>query len=162
MNVLPKRFGKYGLELHPEKTRLINFNTPDDRGSDDSPNSFDLLGFTHYWGKTRKGEWLIKHKTSKKRLNSGLKSIGNWLKIYRHSPMDIQHKMLVRKLRGHYAYFGISNNYRCLNTIKDRVYKLWKFWLGKRSQRAFMSWEKVEKVKARYPLPQPRITVKLW
>lgn len=162
MNVLPKRFGKYGLELHPEKTRLINFNTPDDRGSDDSPNSFDLLGFTHYWGKTRKGEWLIKHKTSKKRLNSGLKSIGNWLKIYRHSPMDIQHKMLVRKLRGHYAYFGISNNYRCLNTIKDRVYKLWKFWLGKRSQRAFMSWEKFEKVKARYPLPQPRITVKLW
>jgi len=162
MKVLPKRFGKYDLELHPEKTRLINFNTPDDKGHDDSSNSFDLLGFTHYWGKTRKGEWLIKHKTSKKRLNRGLQSIGNWIKVYRHSPMDTQHKMLIRKLRGHYAYFGISNNYRCLSQIRDRVYELWRFWLSRRSQKAHISWEKFQKVKTRYPLPQPRITVKLW
>jgi RNA-directed DNA polymerase len=162
MDVLPKRFGKYGLELHPEKTRLINFNEPKGNDTQNLPQSFDLLGFTHYWGKTRKGEWMVKHKTSKKRLNRGIKSVGNWLKENRHAPLKEQHKTLSLKLKGHYAYYGVSNNFHCLATFRDKVIEIWRKWLGRRSQKGNLSWEKFQRIKTRYSLPTPTIMVKIW
>ena len=121
MDVLPKRFGKYGLTLHPDKTRLIPFRRPprkadrwskDDR--DDRPGTFDLLGFTHYWGRTRRGGWAVMRKTASKRLSRAVRSIAQWCREHRHRPICEQHAKLSQKVRGHYAYYGITGNVRAL------------------------------------------------
>ena len=107
LEVLPKRFGKYGLALHPEKTRLVAFQQPrrgvdPDDGDGSGPDSFDLLGFTHYWGRSRKGNWVVKCKTAKGRLSRALQRISEWCRLHRHRPVIEQWKMLSSKLRGHY------------------------------------------------------------
>jgi hypothetical protein len=109
--VLPKRFGKYGLALHPDKTRLFDFRSP---ARTREPGTFQFLGFTHYWGKSRQGHSVIKRKTAKDRLARTLMRMEQWCKKYRHLPMLMQHRALNQKLRGHYGYFGITGNFRCL------------------------------------------------
>ena len=106
LEVLSKRFGKYGLALPPEKTRLVAFQQPrrgvdPDDGDGSGPDSFDLLGFTHYWGLSRKGGWVVKRKTAKGRLSRAVKRIGEWCRLHRHRPVIEQWKMLSSKLRGH-------------------------------------------------------------
>jgi group II intron reverse transcriptase/maturase len=111
MDVLPKRFGKYGLTLHPEKTRLIEFKPPTDRRKPTGlPRTFDLLGFTHHWARSRKGSWVVKRQTSSKRLTRGLQAITDWCRRHRHLPIHEQHQKLSQKLRGHCAYYGITGN----------------------------------------------------
>ena len=109
-----QRFEKYGLKLHPEKTRLLPFARPETVGPDgkgpDEPGTFDFLGFTHYWGKSWKGHWVIKRKTATQRLRRTLKALGHWCRINRHRGMFDQFRELVRKLAGHYAYYGITGN----------------------------------------------------
>ena len=108
--VLPKRFGKYGLNLHPTKTRLIPLARPSlrqegSKGTAEQENStFDFLGFTHYWGKTRKGGYAVKRKTARKRLSRGLKAINQWMQSHLHRPMRDQWEKLTQKLQGHFAY----------------------------------------------------------
>jgi len=100
MEVLPKRFGKYGLTLHPDKTRLIPFRRPSHKaGGDggngtDRPGTFDLLGFTHYWGRTRRGGWAVMRQTASKRLSRAVRSIAQWCRAHRHSPVGEQHATL--------------------------------------------------------------------
>ncbi len=112
--VLPKRFGRFGLALHPEKTRMLRFERPGSRrrsdDSDDEPRSgsFDFLGFTHYWALSRKGHWVVKQKTAKSRFSRAMRSINLWCRKARHWPLSNQSKMLGSKLRGHYGYFGIT------------------------------------------------------
>jgi len=163
--VLPKRFAKYGLTLHPEKTRLVDFRRPDrrpvpspDNGDARSrPDTFDLLGFTHYWAKSRKGYWVVKQKTAADRLRRSIKRIAMWCRRYRHEPVREQWKALRRKLLGHFAYFGITGNYQALHNFHIRVIGVWRKWLSRRSQRAWMSREKMERLLKRYPLPLPRL-----
>ena len=109
LRVLPKRFGKYGLTIHPDKTRLVAFGQL--RGAQgNKPETFDFLGFTHYWGKSRRGKWMVKTKTARQRLSRGLKRIAEWCRRNRHLPVAQQHQELCRKLRGHYAYYGFTGN----------------------------------------------------
>jgi group II intron reverse transcriptase/maturase len=164
MEVLPKRFGKYGLALHPEKTRLVEFRRPDRRPPKDHggagggrPGTFDLLGFTHYWGLSRKGRWVVKRKTARDRFSRALKRVADWCRQNRHQPVHEQQQALARKLLGHFGYFGITGNYEALHRFREGVSCAWRKWLDRRSNRARMSWDKMGQLLQRYPLPQPRI-----
>jgi RNA-directed DNA polymerase len=172
IDVIPKRLQKYGLTIHPEKTKLIRFKRPPygtDTDNDNKPDTFDLLGFTFYWDKSRKGKWVIKQKTSSKRIRRVLKSINTWLKENRHMKAAKQHEKLSEKLNGHYNYYGITFNGKSLSKVKDRIQTLWQKWLNRRSQRNRMTYGKFNLLLKRYPLPKPviihsiyRRTAKLW
>jgi group II intron reverse transcriptase/maturase len=152
--VLPKRFGRYGLELHPDKTRLVPFQRPE-RG--ERPGTFDFLGFTHYWGKGRKGGWVVKRKTMGKRLSRALKRISAWCREHRHDPIKEQHKELSQKMKGHYGAYGITGNGRALIIYWHRVQALWQKWLSRRSQRAKITWERFKQLLKIFFLPRPQV-----
>lgn len=156
---LPERFGRFGLKLHPTKTTLLRFKPPRER---EPRGAFDFLGFTHYWGKSRLGRWSIQRKTAKSRMRRALTALRAWCRKHRHLRIVDQHAALSRKLRGHYAYFGITGNVRTLRRLRFHVERLWVKWLGRRSQRGRIAWDKVELplLLGRFPLPQPRIVVR--
>jgi len=161
MDALPKRFGKYGLALHPDKTRLILFRPSaphKDRlgkGGDAEPGSFDLLGFTHYWGWSRRGNAVIQRKTAKGRFRRALQRITEWCREVRHRPIPEQHEQLVRKLRGHYGYYGITGNRYALSRFLFEVERIWRKWLSTRSWRARRNWDWFRGLLRRHPLPTP-------
>lgn len=162
MNVLPKRFEKFGLTLHPEKTRMLDFRRPRNRkgpDDDDGPGSFDFLGFTHYWGRSRKGIWVVTRKSAGKRITRALHRIKDWCRANRHLSIREQWQTLGSKLKGHYAYYGITGNYRCLQQFRYEVSRLWKKWLCRRSNKAMrtLDWENFGKLLKRYPLPPARV-----
>lgn len=155
-DVLPKRFAKYGLTLHPTKTRLTPFQRPkwtDKHGE----GNFDFLGFTHYWGKSRKGSWVIRRKTASKRLQSRLRAITDWCRKNRHETIRDQHQTLTLKLNGHYQYYGITGNFRCLANYLFCVRQTWFKWLNRRSQKKSLTWDQFAQILEKLPLPQPRI-----
>ncbi|MEO6323043.1 MAG: reverse transcriptase domain-containing protein [Thermoanaerobaculia bacterium] len=160
VDVLPKRFGKYGLTLHPEKTRLIPFRRPDllagPKGRDGGtrPGTFDLLGFTHLWRRTRRGAWAIQRKTAKSRLTRALKRITEWCRRNRHLAVSEQREALTRKLKGHYQYYGVTWNLRMLKRFRYELILIWWKWLGRRSQRANMAWAVFQNLLLRHPLPE--------
>lgn len=159
-DVLGKRFDKYGLRLHAEKTRLVRFEKPDDREPPESGSgtaSFDLLGFTHFWGKSRKGAWVVKKKTAKDRFSRTLKRISEWCRANRHLPIKQQHAALVRKLRGHDAYFGVTGNARALSALRPLVRRIWHRWLARRSWKSAWTWSRMNTLLARLPLPPARV-----
>jgi group II intron reverse transcriptase/maturase len=153
--VLPKRFGKYGLALHPDKTRLVPFGAPQDpKGSGSGKGgSFDFLGFTHHWAKSRNGYWVIKRKTSGSRFSRAIQRMGEWMRRHRHLPVPEQHRTLSSKLKGHFAYYGITGNSKALGRFRYEVVRLWRKWLSRRSQRAWIEWPKMARLLERYPLP---------
>jgi group II intron reverse transcriptase/maturase len=153
--VLAKRFAKYGLTLHPEKTKLIDFRRP--TGNGEGPGSFDMLGFTHFWGRSQKGNWVVQRKTTRSRFGRALQRVAEWCRKNRHRPMREQHSTLVAKVRGHYGYFGITGNSRALGRFWHEVKRVWRKWLGRRSQRRQMTWERFALLVGRYPLPWPRV-----
>lgn len=166
--VLPKRFARYGLRLHPRKTRLVEFRHPQrsDRsgpaggGGSGSPDprragTFDFLGFTHYWGRSRRGYWVILRRTARGRLSRSLRAINGWCRAHRHWSLSAQQATLSKKVQGHYAYYGLTGNYRLLAAFYEGVQRRWRRWLGRRSQRGRLSWEAYVRLLARYPLPRP-------
>lgn len=161
--VLPKRCAKYGLQLHPDKTRVVRFTRPpyskqgQRRQQATSPETFEFLGFTHYWGRSRQGNWVVKRKTAAPRFTRSLKQIAQWCRSHRHHKVAWQHQQLGQKLRGHYAYYGITGNLRALQTFRLEVERVWRKWLHRRSQRKGMVWERFARVRERYPLPAARI-----
>jgi len=163
LEVLPKRFGRYGLTLHPDKTRLIPFQRPPyratgkggDRGH--RPGTFDLLGFTHYWGRSWRGFWVVMRQTASKRLSRAVQGIAQWCRRNRHLPVRVQHTMLSQKVRGHYAYYGITNNGRALAGFLDTVQRCWRKWLDRRNRQREMHWDRFNRLLQRYPLPPPKI-----
>ena len=158
LDVLPKRFGKYGLTLHPDKTRLVPFHRPDrDDGDDDRPGTFDLLGFTHHWGLSRNGKWVVKKRTAKDRFNRTLRRIAEWCHTHRHDGVEVQQRALARKLSGHYAYFGVTSNYAALARLVHEVEAIWRKWLSRRSQKGALDWNAMHRLLERYPLPRPRV-----
>jgi group II intron reverse transcriptase/maturase len=160
-DVLFKRLEKYGLHAHTKKTRLVKFKRPRAGGSKDRTNgTFDFLGFTHYLGKSRKGNWLVKRRTSRKRLRRAITRLVTWCKCNRHLPVKEQWQALNQKLRGYYQYFGIRLNYDCIYWVYYQLRMAWKKWLGERSQKGYITWAKYEKILARFPLLRPRIVQK--
>jgi len=161
-SVLPKRFGKYGLTLHPDKTRLVEFRRPDRRPPDEGgagrPGTFDLLGFTHYWGRSRNGKWTVKRKTARGRFTRALKRITEWCRWNRHVAVGEQQKALALKLRGHFGYFGITGNFDALHRFYEQVRRVWCKWLSRRSHKAYIPLDVMDRLLQRYPLPRPRIT----
>jgi RNA-directed DNA polymerase len=160
--VLPKRFGKYGLTLHPDKTRLIAFRRPrkadgGDGRRADLPGTFDLLGFTHYWGRTWRGGWAVMRKTATTRLSRAVRSIAQWCRAHRHLPVGEQHAQLSQKVRGHYAYYGITGNMRMLQEFLCAVHRAWRKWLDRRNRQREMTWDRFNRLLRHYLLPPPRI-----
>ena len=153
-DVLPKRFGRYGLKIHPEKTRLVRFNKPNDKGdSSGQPESFDLLGFTHHWGRSLRGNWVVKRKTSASRMSRGLRAINQWCRTHMHEPLAGQQQALSQKIRGHCAYYGITGNSSCLSAFRLWVVRTWRRWLSRRNRERGMTWDRFNQLLARYPLP---------
>jgi RNA-directed DNA polymerase len=163
LDVLPKRFGKYGLTLHPDKTRLVPFQRPTPApadpgsGGNSQPGSFDLLGFTHYWGRSRQGYWVVKRQTAQDRLSRALTRIAQWCRLHRHQPLAEQHQTLVQKLRGHFAYYGITGNGPALWQFREAVKRIWWKWLSRRRRRGFLSWHVFERLLKRYALPNATV-----
>lgn len=157
LDVLPKRFGKYGLSLHPDKTRVVPFRRPDRVDSGNGPGTFDFLGFTHYWGMSRKGNWVVMKRTAGDRFSRTLRHIRDWCRTHRHEDVETQHRTLSRKLNGHYAYYGVTSNSDALARLRQEVVLAWRKWLSRRSQRGHLSWAKMTRLLERYPLPPPRI-----
>ena len=159
LDVLPKRFGRYGLRLHPEKTRLIRFHRPPRRSdhkrppSDRAPGTFELLGFAHYWGLSRKGYWVVKRKTAPSRLTRALRTIARWCRLHRHRPVAEQHHTLCRKLRGDFAYYGITSNVLALDRFRYEVTRIWRKWLSRRRRDGTIPWPRFHRLLERYPLP---------
>jgi RNA-directed DNA polymerase len=152
LDVLPKRFGKYGLTLHPDKTRLVRFSRP--RNGDDEPGSFNLLGFTHIWARSLRGYWVIKQRTAKERMRRALTAVAVWCRNNRHRSIKEQHAVLSAKLRGHYGYFGITGNSLALQRFHFRVRQIWQKWLARRSTKG-MAWERFNALLELRPLPLP-------
>jgi RNA-directed DNA polymerase len=157
--VLPKRFARFKMTIHSEKSKLVDFRSPRWRRKTQTSNhTFDFLGFTHYWGKSRNGNWVIKRKTSSKRMRRTLKSIWQWCHENRHWSLPEQHRILSSKLRGHYNYYGIRGNFKMLEVIYEGVETCWKRWLGRRSRDDSLTWDKYRyDILNIFPLPTPKI-----
>jgi RNA-directed DNA polymerase len=155
--VLPKRFERFGLRIHPEKSRMVQFSRPYWRKGKGT-GSFAFLGFTHYWAKTLGGGWAIKRKTLGKRLSRFLSGIAEWCKANRHEPIGEQYRILSAKLRGHYQYYGVRGNFKMLEVAYEHAQQVWKRWLARRNSKDRMSWADFEaKVLEFFKLPKPRI-----
>ena len=158
--VLPKRLARFGLSIHPEKTQLVDFRRPAGkahRPREERPGTFELLGFVHYWGRSRRGYGVVKRKTAVRRQSRALREIRQWCRRYRHLSLGEQCRQLGTKLRGHYAYYGINGNFRALASFLRQVRRAWRYWLNRRSQNGRMPWKRFLRLEERYTLPRPRI-----
>ena len=160
MDVLPKRFAKYGLTLHPEKTRLLEFGRyamGKAKRQGRKPDTFAFLGLTHICAQSRKGTFTVHVRTMSKRLRRGLNEIAQWCQAHRHEPVDQQQKTLNAKLRGHNQYCGRPTNYRGILKFYRGVQHIWRRWLSRRTRGGPISWEKYNAILRRHPLLSPRI-----
>jgi group II intron reverse transcriptase/maturase len=159
LDTLGERLGRYGLTLHPDKTRFIDFR-PERRGGthpDCREPPFDFLGFTHTWVKSRKGRNVVRQTTAKNRLARSLQVVSEWCRRNRHQPIQMQHARLSAKLRGHYAYYGITGNARQIRRFARQTIKTWRKWLARRTRSKRLPWERFGAFLKRHPLPPPRI-----
>jgi group II intron reverse transcriptase/maturase len=162
-DVLGKRLGRFGLTLHPDKTRLLPFRRPSaDQQAGKGSATFDFLGFTLHMGRARTGRWMMWCKTRSARLRRSIRAVAEWCRRYRHLPVKVQHTALARRLRGHYNYFGVSGNFHRLLLFVHAVKQYWLKWLRRRSNRTRLTSERFTALLERYPLPRPRITVRIW
>ena len=166
LEMLRQRMAAHGLTLHPDKTRLVPFARPRNgakaKGKSGSPGTFDFLGFTIQWTEGRGGKWRLGMKTRKARLKKALKAIGDWCRRHRHKSLKEQHAALSRRLRGHFNYFGVNGNYRSMSHFLNEAQRLWRKWLDRRSQRGRMTWNRFRAYLKAFPLPEPKIRVRIW
>jgi hypothetical protein len=158
--VLGKRVGRFGLALHPEKTRMVDFRFKRPGGMRHpatQATTFDFLGFTHVWGKSNRGRNVVYQRTAKARYARSLRAVHGWCKKYRHRPLPEQHARLSRMMSGHYAYYGITGNGRRLRWYAHQVERIWRTWLSRRSRGIGLRWGRYEQLLRRHPLPRPRI-----
>lgn len=152
-NTLPKRMGKYGLTIHPQKSKLIRFS-PNGKSK---PPTFDFLGFTHYWSKSQKGNWVVKRKTRQKKMQAIIQKLKDTCKIHKHEKLKEQSKILKSKLRGLYQYFGIRGNFNSINRMYQIAIYAWFKWLNRRSQRKSYTWKGYWELLKYFKLPKPKI-----
>ncbi len=159
---LRQRMGAYGLTLHPAKTRLLRFDPPADLAGGKGSATFDFLGFTLHWQRTRRGTWRVGCRTRRARLHRAMHRAAEWCRGHRHDPVKEQRATLSRKLVGHYNYFGVNGNLAALRCLYYQVVRTWRKWLDRRSQTARMTWKRFTELLRANPLPQPRIAVRIW
>lgn len=161
LRVLDKRFAKYGLSLHPEKTRLIAFGRfaapQTGRYGGEKPATFDFLGFTHICARSRRGRFTIQVRTMRKRCQRSLKQVSTWCRSHRHDLVAEQCEVLNSKLRGHYQYYGRPTNYQSLWKYYRRVRGIWRKWLNRRTRGKTLPWHTYEQLLRRHPLLRPYI-----
>jgi len=161
LDVLGKRLGKYGLQLHPDKTRMVDFrfrdSVPHDGGAPTMATTFDFLGFTHVWVRSRKGNAVVRRQTAKARLARAISGIDQQCRAMRHWLLREQHQRLCRMLKGHYAYYGITGNFERLASLYEQARRNWRKWLSRRSNNSPVGWVAFERVLEHLPLPRPRI-----
>jgi group II intron reverse transcriptase/maturase len=162
MKVLSQRLGRFGLSPHPEKTRLLPFGRPPRGGSGKKGVTFDFLGFTFYWRRTRHGSWGPHLRTRRSRLRRSITAVAEWCRRHRHDPVKEQRDGLKRRLVGHYNYYGVNGNFASLAAFKHYAARAWFKWLRRRGDRHKLTWERFQKILDVFPLPQPRIRVQLW
>jgi len=159
LRALGERCAEYGLSLHPEKTRLVPFQRPPrppgGGGADREhrPGTFDFLGFTHCWARSRRGNWHVRRKTACGRMRRAIKAVGMWCNRHRHWRVADQHRYLSRVVVGHCQYYGITGNSISIGRFRQEVQTAWRTWLNRRCQRAKMTWARFSKLSKRYPLP---------
>jgi group II intron reverse transcriptase/maturase len=157
---LRERFAQFGLELHPDKTRLIEFGRFADRNrrgrGDGKPETFDFLGFTHACGKTRRGKFAVLRQTMRKRWQAKLREVRTELRRRLHDPLPEQGAYLRSVLLGHNRYYGVPRNGPSLGAFRNEITRLWRASLMRRSQTGFVSWERMARYISRW-LPTPRI-----
>jgi RNA-directed DNA polymerase len=163
MEVLPKRMSKYGLTVHPEKTRLVRFQPPRATDSETEervppePTTFDFLGFTHYWGRSRQGAWVVKRRTAASRLKRALSALSEWCRKDRHVPIKEQHQKLTPELRGHYGYYGIIGNFYSILEFRETARGIWRRHLSRRRRDGEMTWAEFTRLEKRYSRPRARV-----
>lgn len=164
MEVIGRRFERFGLRLHPDKTRLFPFRPPPASGGGGRRGTtFDFLGFTVFWQQARSMTWWRPGmKTRKVSLRRTLRRIYDWCRRHRHLPVKEQHAALCRRLRGHFNYFGVSGNHRALAVVLHYTKRAWFKWLQRRSQKKHLTWDRFSGIVAALPLPVPRIRVRMW
>ena len=152
-STLPRRMQKFGLTIHPEKSKLIGFK-PSEQGK--SP-TFDFLGFTHYWAKSKKGNNVVKRRTCKKKMQKALKNLQDTCKLNRHEKLRDQYKLLSSKLRGLYQYYGIRGNFSAIYRLYRKTIYNWFKWLNRRGQRNCYTWKGFGELLRHFRLPTPKI-----
>ncbi len=158
LSVLPKRLARFGLAIHPEKTQMVDFRCPPpQKVGKERRGTFDMLGFTHYWGKSLKKRWVVKRKTARDRFNRAVKNLSTFLQRNRHQPVKKQHEKLCQALKGHDAYYGITGNGKAIAELRHKVQRIWRKWLDRRSRKAKMNWDKFSRLLKLYPLPAARV-----
>ena len=151
--VLGKRLEKYGLTLHETKTRYVDMRA-DRKGEE---HRFDFLGFTHVWGRLRKGNRVLKTVTAKDRYARAVSTVDEWCKRNRHRRIDTQASHLGRVIRGHCNYYGVTGNSKRLAQFRHQVTRIWRKWLSRRSRKERVNWEKMKEILGKNPLPQARV-----
>lgn len=159
--VLGKRLARFGLTLHPDKTRLLPFGRPS-LFSNRGPGTFDFLGFTFHWKRGRSGSWRMACKTRRASLRRAIVSVNDWCRRHRHQSLKDQHLALCRRIQGHFNYFGVNDNTRSLMRVSQAAEKSWFKWLRRRSDRKRLTWPRYVAILSRHPLPRPRIMVQIW
>ena len=156
LDVLDKRLGRYGLRLHPDKTRYLDFRPPpaSGRGAD---ATFDFLGFTHYWVRSRQGYPVVRQTTAKQRFARAMRTVNEWCRRHRHDAVDQQRAHLASVLRGHGNYYGLKGNSTRLSSFHHQVLRTWRKWLSRRSRKSCLNWDKMRELLRRHPLPRPRV-----
>jgi group II intron reverse transcriptase/maturase len=159
LEVLGKRLERFGLTLHSDKTRFIDFRPERQGGThpDCQEPPFDFLGFTHTWVRSQKGKNVVRQQTAKNRLARALTAVNDWCRTNRHRPILDQHAVLSAKLRGHYAYYAITGNMRQLQRYVQQVRRTWRKWLARRTRSQPLSWDRFNACLARHPLPAGKI-----
>ena len=161
--VLEKRLKRFGLTLHPDKTRLLPFwRPPTTQQRGQGPATFDFVGFTFYWRRTRTGHWRMGCKTRRASLRRAKQALYDWCRRHRHQSVEAQHAALSRRLRGHFTYFGVNGNFQSLLQLVGATKRAWYKWLCRRSQRKRLTWERFTDFLRQRPLPRPRIMVRIW
>ena len=160
LGVLGQRLARYGLTLHPGKTRFVDFRDNRPNGTDHpetDDTSFSFLGFTHIWSKSRAGKNVVRQVTAKNRYARALAAVTTWCRAFRHQSIPDQHAHLTAMMRGHYAYYGISGNYRRISWYACQVKRLWQKWLSRRDRGRRLHWNRFTALLKRHPLPAVRI-----
>ena len=155
--VLGKRLGRYGLTLHATKTRYVDFRPPTGTSVREAGTTFDFLGFTHLWGRSRRGRPVVRQFTAKRRYARALKAVNEWCRRHRHEPLEAQREHLARMLRGHCNYYGLTGNGNRLSAYRYELTRIWRKWLSRRSRKSRVDWASMNALLRQHPLPPARV-----
>ena len=154
--VLGKRLGRFGLTLHATKTRYVDFRPKRSPGHDPGA-TFDFLGFTHVWGRSRRGYTVVRQITAKSRFARAMKAVNDWCRKHRHDPLPVQRAHLAQVIRGHCNYYGLTGNSARLSSFRHQITRIWRKWLSRRSRKSRVNWDRMRALLRQHPLPPAKV-----